>query len=380
MARALSRGLRPVGEPVFEFGITASNTAVWRAAMKRVQAGLGDGVLAIIGDSVPAGAVRAAFPTGYRPEAIAVYAAAALRTLLGVQVTDRALWGTCGKTTTGAYETMVPGFVFNSGFIHATNTSLGGRLFAHQTTTGAMRWTPPGATFKNALIFDGGHVLTRGMVWAASTGANGSIPGTGVFEPNTRPLDMGGDATWIEFRAQTAAAIAFHGVEVYDGNSNRMSVHNCGWNGSDTNDWVGGAGLSNPRGMLKHLAPDLTIINLVPNDFTAGIPLATRLANLQLLINDAKLSGDCMFMTSNPLSVAKYGSEAAQASVWAGIKALCAANNVPVIDTKTLMGVDRVTSIANGYSYASDDEHIETLGAQFSGELIGDASAIALAL
>jgi hypothetical protein len=352
-------------EIVYAYGVTKNNTSRLRSKLLDPT---GYTRLADLGDSLTAGSVSVAFPLGERATARSHYTALSLSTLLGLTVEERTLCGLSGKTSQAAYETMVPEYNFVSGTIGANNT-MGGRQFQHAVASGADVYTP-GGTFQFVDLFLAGPTSGRSIVWAASTGATGTIAGDSNFNPKLVTLDMVGDATWVSFRAGTAAAVNWHIIECYNADAKRVALWNSGWNGADSIDWSAVTPASGPVGMLSFTNPDGVILGVGPNDCNDGTPIATFKANLQVPINAVKaLGGTIALLGQPPMDPSFYGGQSNINLYETAIAQTAANNNIPYIEYRSLLGADWAESVANGYSYGgADPVHLTPLGCEFVAE------------
>jgi lysophospholipase L1-like esterase len=361
LMRSPARGLMRENGVELLYGVTAANTSRIRAAINAVRAGTGDALWLSPGDSLTASACSASFPLGLRSTARPHYEAVAFAAQLGITVEERALWNLAGKTTTAAYETMVPEWNFVSGTI-GTGTSIGGRNFQHAVLSGADVYTP-GGTFNKVRLRYTGPTTTRSIVWTASTGASGSIAGDSVFSPKTIILDMAGNATTISFRAGgVASGVNWMGVECYNDTTKRLSVQNGGWNGSDSNDWNNSATLSAPLGMITHVAAHMMLLGLGTNDIQTRTVAAMK-TNLQAIVNTQLAVGDCALLGLPPLDPALYTSQSHINTYEVGIEEVAVASGIPFVPYRDILGGTYANSLAAGYSY-TDGTHLTALGCE----------------
>lgn len=342
------------------FGVTAANTNIIRPAIQAVQGGTGDALWLSAGDSLTASGCSDPFPLGFRAHARPHFEAVAFATQLGITVEERALWNLAGKTTQAAFELMVPEWNFVSGTI-GTGVSIGGRNFQHAVASGADVYTP-GGTFNKVRLRYTGPSTGRNIVWTASTGASGSIVGDNVFTPKTIILDMAGDATTISFRSSVATGVNWMGVECYNDTTKRLSVQNGGWNGSDSNDWNNSASLSSPLGMIGHVAAHMMLLGLGTNDIQTRTVAAMK-TGLQAVISAQLAVGNCAILGLPPLDPALYTSQAHINTYEVGLQEIAAANSIPFVAQRTVLGTTYAASFASGYSY-SDGTHLTALGAE----------------
>lgn len=366
---------RPPRDQVYAYGVTQSNTSRLKTALNRVIGGTGDALWLDIGDSTTAGTGSDSLAgNGLRAQSRPTAEASKIATRLGITVVDESVFGGIGKTTAN-YALYNPKVTIGSATLAGTNVGPGGPLWNHALTTGPMRFTPS-AAFDRVRVRWKGNTTGRNIVWTTSTTETGSLVGDSSFAIKTTVLSVT-SATWIEFKASTAATVEWIGFETYNNSGSKLFLNNVGWGGSTAADWVQATGGgTRPLLAIPHMAPDFGLINLNINDMFAGTSISTWKSNVQQIIDAVKQSGDCALMTSNPLNTTKYGSEASQAPFFQAVRDLAAANNIPCIDLKTQM-VDWAT--ANSNNYMSDNEHMLAAGYTYAATFVDDFVRVVMA-
>ena len=123
------------------------------------------------------------------------------------------------------------------------------------------------------------------------------------------------------------------GLDAYRSSDHNLSVWNMGASGSRVNHWALGQEQYDFRNALPALAPDLTIINLTINDWAAGTPEADYKADLQVIINAAKVTGDAVLVVGVPSNPGTASLEA-QAQFAGYVYELAELNDLPLIDLR----------------------------------------------
>lgn len=376
MSRGMAAKMAFANDPLLAYNITKSNTSLARAAINRVINGTGDARIMVIGDSTDAGTGSDSLAgNGLRTQSWPAVLSPLLATRFGITVNHEGIFGGVGKSTAN-YALYNLAVTIGSATFAGTNVGPGGPLWNHALTTGPMRFTPA-AAFDRIRVFWKGNTTGRNIVWTTSSGSTGSLVGDSTFVFKTSVLTCT-SSTWIEFKASTAATVEWVGVETYNNSGSKLFISNCGWGGSTSGDWVQATGGgTRPLVSIPLIAPDLAIINLNINDMFAGTTTATWKANVQQIIDAVKLSGNVILVTSNPLNISKYGSEAAQAPFFTAIAELAAANNIPFVDMKTHLGGTWVAADASGYM--SDNEHMLAAGYSAKATKMDDVFSVLMA-
>lgn len=349
--------------PSFAFNVTAANVALAKAAILKVIAGTADARILTIGDSTDAGTgSNEAAGNGLRSQSWTSQLAPLLAARLGVTVNIEGFFGGIGKSTAN-YALYNPKVTIGSATFAASNVGPGGPLWNHALTTGPMRFTPDSA-FDRVRVFWKGNTTGRNIVWTTSTTETGSLVGDNSFAFKTTVLSVT-SATWIEFKSSTAAAVEWVGLETYNSTGTKLFISNCGWGGSVSGTTADGwtqatGGGTRPLVSLPLIAPDLTFINLNINDMFNATTTAQWKTNVQALIDVVDTSGSVVLVTSNPLHITKYGSEASQAPFFTAIAELAVTNSIPFINIKT--GLGGTWAAANSLGYMSDNEHMLAAG------------------
>lgn len=148
------------------------------------------------------------------------------------------------------------------------------------------------------------------------------------------------------------------GIEGYKSATKQLRIANAGLGGSRSTNWNNGNGLDGVAA-IKAYAPDLTFICLGIND-TSASPATTSSAyraNIQALIDAAKVSGDVALITIPPANAASDAAGASLIATYSSEERLLAlVNNLPLVDVFYRYGSSYNTG------FMSDTYHPNNLG------------------
>lgn len=149
------------------------------------------------------------------------------------------------------------------------------------------------------------------------------------------------------------------GLVFHNSAQKRINICNAGQSGAAIASFVANSTPWDALPVLKALAPDLTIICLTINDADGGpTAIATFMANTQILINAAKLSGDVILMTGAQSDPGTYPL-ATQQIYASAYRVLAARNRLILIDTFSAWGG---YAQANANGWMADPQHPDGTG------------------
>jgi len=265
---------------------------------------------------VTIGNSKTAGNTGKRREAWPDVLAEQLK-LAGIQAVTDSWWGNANSgggqnlrgTTLAKYQSYDPRLSWTPNTAwQAVSDQVGG-------PGGALfRSTAAGAT----LSFRTERDVDLCEIWLA-TGPNGgsasaSFERGGATRVDTRSAKSGVRkivlraktfAKQIGIRATTSAPVTVIGAACRQSTSLQVEIYNWGWGASTSGNHTDASKPWTPVNMLRAIAPDVTIIALDTNDYTptyGPISLPEYRANLRLLADTARWSGDCIIMSEPPSS------------------------------------------------------------------------------
>ena len=202
----------------------------------------------------------------------------------------------------------------------------------------------------------GGGTVTWSVDSGASTGSFSCSGATALAYVDIPCGSTGVHTLLITSPAATTYAF-INGVEAMTGAAGGVKVSRIGYNGGKTTEAVaGGAAADGSLACFAHTAPDLTIIALGTNDYGGQTAVATFQANLTSLVTNALTTGSCLLVAEPSQSSALT---IPQSDYVAAIKAVGAANGVPVLDLTDRWGT---YTQANAAGFMQDGTHPNATG------------------
>lgn len=306
----------------------------WRLAVAKVRRGTANAKLALIGDSTTRGLGGNGGNNGDVLNSYPTQLATILNKKIGLTTgVGNLIGGSAGGATpiTGLDSRVT----FGGGWTSSAGTTAGGTLLT-STASGTLAFTPV-AAFDTADIY---YPRNSGWgTWNANIGGGSSTLITNSNANAFLKATLTGSLAVQAVNCVWASGSAFlAGIDTYDSATKQISVWNMGWSGATAGNWNNSTWLYGPLSSIATYDPDLSIINLGINDWTAGTSLATFAANLQALITACKAVGDAIIVTPTPTQVSGGVTLAVQGTYVEVIKGLARTNNVPVVDLWTRFG------------------------------------------
>ncbi|VXC76921.1 SGNH/GDSL hydrolase family protein [Sphingomonas sp. 8AM] len=337
-AAALARVGAPV--PVVE---TASPTALlgWAAARGRLRSGLADSArIAFVGDSKTVGA-GAGSGTSFTVGAFARSRPARVAALLatgGLAPRSDGFFGCAGLASIAdvlAYDPRRSGF---SGWGGGGN-SLGGAMMSAGTAN-AGQFQPGSAIDRCSVFIRNGSdrppfTLTKGTESVTLT-PSGPSGGFARLEATFATRDA---APVSIARGGSSGTLQLAGLIAWDSTRPGVEIANFGVYGVTSAYQADMAGAWSPAAALATYAPHLTVVNLGTNDIAQGQPLATWLANLRTIVQQARLSGSVILTWPAVAGVSPAGGSDANRSQWrSALRSFAFDNGCLFIDEEALLG------------------------------------------
>jgi hypothetical protein len=336
----------------------------FRKARANALSGQGRGRIMFIGDSTEAGSgALAADMTGAYPKTPSKQLAALLASV-GIPTSHNSICGdagiTAGALTYPVYDTRV---TFGANWVSGTFATLGGTFFKY--TAGAVNnlaLTPVGA-FDTIKVFywrAGGFGSFATNVDGGSS--LGSTNSAGSSAMQTATFTVTKSTHTINIVPANDGDLYICAILAYDSTVPALDFIQAAKSGSGIADYstVGG---SNPYAaveVLKYLAPDLLWVNLTINNSNndGAAYLATYIADMQILITAAQISGDVVLEVGPPSNTANATNGVLDSYIDA-LKTLALNNNCVLLNTK-----ERWTSYAvqNAVIPYRDNLHQTALG------------------
>lgn len=266
-----------------------------RAAMARVRAGTGDAKILSVGDSTTSGIGSdgtAGGGSNSYPYRIAAQLNSYIPTAKGLGIPPSILAGNPDTrwTAGSGWSLLTLGWGEGSDYQGAANAA------------GSLVYADPGVT---ADRFDVYYATNSGLgtITAVATGGSTvtqSTSAAGGVGKVTLSAATAATTNTVTLTNVSGAAVHILGVEPWHSTIKRVRVGNAGVGSSTTAKWVQSEATFGGPGAIRAYAPDLTILSLGINDATNAVAVATFMANMQLLINAAKISGDILIMSPFP--------------------------------------------------------------------------------
>ncbi|MDR6788267.1 hypothetical protein J2Y58_001625 [Sphingomonas sp. BE138] len=346
-AAALARVGAPV--PAVE---TASPTALlaWAAARGRLRSGMADSArIAFVGDSKTMGAGAGSGASGTvgafaraRPARVAALLAAG-----GLPVRADAFFGCAGLGSIAdvlAYDPRRSGFSGWSG----GPVSLGGAsMTAGSANPG--QFQPSGPADRCSVFIRNGSdrpplTVTKGAetVTITPTGAPGGFARLEVSfaTRDANPI--------VVARAGGTTNLVLIGMIAWDSQRPGVEIANFGAYGVTSAFQADLSSAGAPAAALAAYAPHLTVVNLGTNDSQQAVPMATWLAKIRMIVQQARASGSVVLSWPAVAGVSPNGGTDANRAQWRNaLRALAFETECLFIDEEALLG-GRAAAQASG--------------------------------
>jgi lysophospholipase L1-like esterase len=328
----------------------AGNFPFLHRALGQVQAGLQDRTILHIGDSITEG-VFADLGMGPVPSMVKYFNGAGINSQFGlsgpaaasVTLGSDARWANGSGWTFVNPATLPPGWG-NSGCAYQGATGAGGNLtYAPGTSSNqydVYYYDPSTEGFT--------VTATGGSPVVVTTGNTGTMKKVTCIAAATSAFNV------VTFSAPTGFGCTIYGVDARLTTTPTLRIGNVGAIGSTAFSWNNSTLGPSGAAMIGVYAPDVSIISLGVNDVNTGVPVATYLANLAILANVCKASGDVFFWSEVPI-ITSVVPLAAQTAYYAALKGFCAANGYGFFDTYTAWGTAAKFAALNTDGYYVDN-------------------------
>jgi len=338
--RALNGQLVPLG-----------SMAKWQSALAKVEAGTARAKVLYLGDSTDAGTGAGVAGAALRSASCPTKVAAILNAA-GVNAQVNSFWGTNQLQLTADYD---PRLVRGTGWASsgATAYSLGGPTWqCASPNIGSLAFTISDNTDSADIYYlrssglgtftvniDGGLPLAT----IDANGATALVKTTVTFAPGT--------AHTLNIQRLAGGTVYVDAVTMFDSTVPAVEISNAGWAGALTADIASTTNAWSSGNAVSVVAPDLTFINCLINPWTlvAGTPqesIALAMANIQILITKAIVSGSVCLIGPIPSSTVK-NTVAGQQAYISALYDLAVSNGVAFVD-RTRSFIDFATASAAG--------------------------------
>jgi len=147
------------------------------------------------------------------------------------------------------------------------------------------------------------------------------------------------------------------GVEGYLSTTPKLRVANAGVDSTATGNWNGTAGNWSGLNCIEQYAPDVTIIDLGINDADTSVTLATYLTNLLAIVTAAKLSGDVIIASPNPINPTETGNPGLLTSYVSALAGFCSTNDCGFLDLYNRWGGQNAWNVLDPLGWYYDNLH-----------------------
>jgi lysophospholipase L1-like esterase len=319
-------------------------------ALAATAANLADTNVAVLGDSIMAGAYATGSPwVGARPLSPPSVLAQILSNYFEINQ-DSVFGDSSLLVPLGQYDPRMSATTNNWNVF--SPAGLGGQCFRNDTneeSTLSMRTTNSFDTITvRYLQSPGGASFNVRVAGGIPLGATVSTVGglDDVIITRTCPRVTGPNRIDIQ-REAGAGALPIYSIEASDSTKRRVNIYNWGYGGSSSNDWASVVNVYDPPAMINSESPHLTFICVGVNDALLGTVPATYITNMQTLIDNVRVTSDIVLCIPSPVATGS-SSAATQFGLYSLLRDLGQKNGVPVCDVNALFG-NYLTGVAAGY-------------------------------
>jgi hypothetical protein len=376
MSLGLSLPVANLGAGVFP--IHKTKLLRTRAGLAKVRAGVGNCVIAVVGDSNTRGtgsgasAGGAGAGQGYNgwPNQLAAYLKAN-----GVNAVSETLFGGGGQDASlPTYDDRV---ALAGAVVFGGTVGPGGRYFSLSGVASVSFTTKSAVNTCDLYYVQGSGTGT--IKWSVDGGATTNIITTnGTTGVGKSTIALGSVAVHTVKVEWVSGSNFFMGFDCYDNTTNAVRVWNWGWHGSNTgnaSNWTQSQAAYGPifAPAQATMRPDLILGMGIANDWNTSnnFTNATVAANLQTLIDNWSVNSDIVMVTPVNTAGASWPSAAVQKSYIDTLYAVAGANGFPILDEYAWMQ-DNATALALGLSN-TDQTHKTKAGHNITATKVGRA-------
>lgn len=228
-------------------------------------------------------------------------------------------------------------------------------------------WTPGGSQKCDTFNVDYLSSTTSGQLTITATGGTPVVVNTaGANGYHTTSATASTDVSTNVLTVSNSGGsgtVYVASVECHDSTVKNIRFANLGLSGGTTANFIPQANPFYEYNAMLSYAPDLTIISLGINDAGTSVPCATTIANLQTIINGAKLSGDVILQTVIPSQNAPYVAN--EAACYPSYLSLAKTNNIPLVDIYARWGSAYNAALSTGGLHPTDQGAQDWAGATY---------------
>lgn len=342
------------------YNANAQNYRKFRYQMGLAQAGAGNCIINLIGDSTTLGLSANGVASGSDGCRVLSYPyrLTDLFNVSPLNASCESIWGTQALVAASfpLYDTRV---VYGAGWVNGSATLAGGAFRSPAGVTTAFQFTPTKPFNTIRAVFgkystggsftvnvDGGATLLT----QSTAGAQGTYAVTTTCTLGTHTINL----------AASTEDFNLMGIETWDSTKGNILVRNMGVSGWKSTDWSSTTNATSPRNSLAVVPADLTVIDLGINDWKSADDISLFTAAMQALITTSKAGGDVLLVGPIPSQISGSNPNITQARMdayIAAVKQLAVSNNCGV-----LSHYDRLKSYSDSSYYYTDSLHLNAGG------------------
>lgn len=203
-------------------------------------------------------------------------------------------------------------WAFSGGSSYAAPTvGIGGAQGALLPSVGSQIVVTPGGLANTYKIYyyqsSGSGTITATATGGSATTINANATPAGIVSTTITAASASTSNTVTLACTVAGSGVVVVGIEFWNSATpNRVRIFPCGASGQPSASFADSTAYGSSATALA-FAPDLTIISLGLNDVRLGTALATTISRLTTLANNARLTGDALFMSAVPAGTGSAG-------------------------------------------------------------------------
>lgn len=326
--------------------------------------------VAFIGDSTFAG-IETGGTTAQVLHSIPMQVAAKLQAR-GINAGANNRFG-CGSGTFSSLPGMDSRITFTGATTQTATLAVGGNAMS-MSAAGTLTFTPQANVTKFDIYWRDG-AAGRNFTWAVDGGATTQVNSSGTIQMVKTTVSAGTAGLHALTLAWVAGSVTIIGIDAYDDTNGRreLSCWNWGISGATSAQLADNSDTQTGRlAEIGLMAPDLSIIKPLVNDWRNSVSVAAAITSVQTLITTCQTTGDVILCTPR-FDNGSTGLTAQQESYVSALKNL-ASGSVQVLDSRAYFGS---YAIGNAAGWYSDTVHGDVGGAGYGEEAEQIARALA---
>jgi hypothetical protein len=243
--------------------------------------------------------------------------------------------------------------------------AVGGNAFAC-AAAGSMTFTPQTNVTKFDIWWRDG-AAGRNFSWAVDAGGATTINSSGTTQIVKTTVSAGAAGIHALTLAWVLGSVTILGIDAYDDTSSRreLSIWNWAIAGATSAQLIDNTDTVTGRlAEITAMAPDLSIIKPMVNDWRTSVAIASSIASITTLVTTCQAVGDVILCTPR-FDNGVAGNTATQEDYVTALKALAVTMNCPILDSRGYFGS---YAIGNAAGWYSDTVHGDVGGAGYGEE------------